>query len=122
MKVTLVIGLICVFFVWFQPTIRQTPAQQAQDSCALIRQALDDTSHIKAGTTRADVEKNFRIDGGLQSFSKSSSTTRYDYLKCMFIKIDVTFKLPAEREPGSTSSTDIVISVSKPYLEYPFTD
>lgn len=71
---------------------------------------------------RADVEKNFKLDGGLQFFSKSFSTTRYLYSKCAFIKIDVKFKAAAANETGSLSPNDIVVSVSKLYLEYPFTD
>lgn len=122
MKMKLLVGMICVFSVWFQQTIRQTPAPHAQDSCALIRQALDDTSHIKAGMTRAEVEKNFQPDGGLQSFSESSSTTRYVYLKCKFIKIEVKFKAAVVNEAGFSSPNDTVIIVSKPYLEYPFAD
>lgn len=105
-----------------QPPIFQTPAPVAHGSCAPIRQALDDSSHIKTGMTRAQVEKNFRHDGGLQFFSQSSSATRYVYLKCSFIKIDVKFKAAVVKEAGFSSPDDILVSVSKPYLEYPFTD
>ncbi len=72
--------------------------------------------------TRADVEKNFRRDGGLQFFSKSSSTTRYVYSKCAFIKIEVKFKAAIVNEAGFSSPNDTVVSVSKPYLKYPFAD
>lgn len=117
MKVKLLLGMICVFLVWLQPTIRQTAAS-APDSCALIRQALDDSLHIKAGMTRADVGKNFQRDGGLQA----RFTTRYLYSKCGLIKIEVEFKAVAKSETEFFSPNDIVVSVSKPYLEYPVND
>ena len=120
MKMKLLIGMICVFFVWLHPTIRCTAAP-AQDSCAIIRQAIDDTLQIKPGMTRADVEKKYQLDGGLQPLNLPS-TTRYLYLKCSLIKIDVEFKAGADSKRGSLSPNDIVVSVSKPYLEYPFTD
>ena len=68
--------------------------------------------------TRAEVEKKFTPDGGLQAYL----TTRYTYLKSSLIKIDVKYKAAVESKTGFLSPNDIVVSVSKPYLEYPFTD
>jgi hypothetical protein len=120
MKTTVLALMIFVFLAW-RPTNRQTLAS-AQSSCALVKEALNDSSHIKAGMTRAEVEKSFRADGGLQFFSKSGSTTRYVYRKCELIKIDVKFEAAVVSQTGSWSPNDIVVSVSKPYLEYPFSD
>jgi hypothetical protein len=120
MRVKLLVGTICIFFVGLQPIVSQSRTP-APESCALIRQALDDSLHIKAGMTRDEVEKNFTPDGGLQP-SKLPSTTRYLYVKCSFIKIDVKFKAAAANETGSLSPDDIVVSASKPYLQYPFAD
>jgi hypothetical protein len=121
MKATALALIICSFLAWSQPTIQQAPAS-AQPSCAIVKEALDDPSHIKPGMTRADVKKSFTPDGGFQFFSKSGSTTRYLYLKCSFIKIDVKFQNAAASKRGSSSPNDVVVSISKPYLEYPFTD
>jgi hypothetical protein len=67
--------------------------------------------------TRRDVERNFTMDGGLQFFSKSGFTTCYVYSKCEFIRITVAFNA-AQSKMGSPSPDDIVVRVSKPYLEY----
>jgi hypothetical protein len=93
-----------------------------RNSCAVVKEALDDSLHIKAGMTRPEVEKHFTPDGGLQSFSTTGSTTRYVYLKCEFIKINISFKSAVRGKQDLRSPDDVVENVSKPYLEYPMAD
>jgi hypothetical protein len=90
------------------------------DSCrSVIDRAMNDVSHLKPGLTRADVERMFYPDGGIQSFH---GPTRYIYRPCHSIKIDVEFA-PARADEGlQGSAEDGVKSVSKPYLENPFFD
>ena len=110
---TIILGSLAVR----EPGPRQNSVKQ-QDSCTVVKEALDDSLHIKVGMTRREVEKYFSPDGGLQSFS----TTRYVYLKCEFIKVNISFKSALRGKQNLRSPDDIVENVSKPYLEYPVTD
>lgn len=110
---TIILGLLAVR----EPEPRQNSVKH-QDSCTVVKEALDDSLHIKVGMTRREVEKYFSPDGGLQSFS----TTRYVYLKCEFINVNVSFKSAVRGSRISGSPDDIVESVTKPYLEYPVAD
>ena len=114
---TIILIVICSLLAVNGPGPRQNSAKQ-QDSCAVVKEALDDSLHIKVGMTRREVEKHFSPDGGLQFFS----TTRYGYLKCEFIKIDISFKSAVRGKQNFRSPDDIVENASKPYLEYPVTD
>ena len=89
----------------------QSPKPNYPSTCPEVREAVDVSRQIKAGVTRAEVEKVFTLDGGLQFPSKS----RYLYQKCHFIKIDVEYARKTQKD----SSDDIVRTVSKLYLEYP---
>jgi hypothetical protein len=100
-------------------SIRSTSAQQDEcKSCkAYIRQILSEYYSIKIGlSTRGDVEKIFRIDGGVNM----RTPTRYVFKGCMAIKVDVEFK---ENKTVKTShreslpKTDIVIGLSRLYLD-----
>jgi hypothetical protein len=84
-----------------------------------IGTALTEIETIKPGQTRRDLLKLFSMDGGLTS----RSVTRYLYLRCEAIKVDVTFEKvgdPTEKFPFNPD--DKIITISKPYLEWPFLD
>lgn len=117
--ITLIV--ICSLLAVGEPGPRQNSVKQ-QDSCVVVKEALDDSLHIKVGMTRREVEKYFTPDGGLQFFSTTGSTTRYVYLKCEFIKVDISFKSAVRGRQNLRSPDDIVENVSKPYLEYPIAD
>ena len=85
------------------------------NSCELVRQALLASQHLKAGMTRAEVEKEFQEDGGMTFSSGTEHHDRYTYRTCGMIKIDVDLALTDESKPGPK---DRVISVSRPYLEF----
>ena len=78
---------------------------------------LEATS-VKVGSSYADVLKIFRHDGGL-TFSESRFVLRV----CHFIKIDVKFDRgvlgPDYLYPHKESK---IVSISKPYLEWPMYD
>jgi hypothetical protein len=85
----------------------------------LIKEAISVAGNLKERNIRSEVERDFVLDGGLQS----RGTSRYMFKKCRFIKIEVTF---SNDELSGTwidgSPNDRVVNVSKPYLEYPFMD
>jgi hypothetical protein len=101
-----------------QPSSTQQTSNQDQLE-TLIKEAISIVGNLKEGSIRAEVERDFMLDGGLQS----RGTSRYMLKKCRFIKIEVTF---SKDERSGTwidgSPNDIVTSVTKPYLEYPFMD
>lgn len=73
---------------------------------------------IKPRMHRRDLSALFREDGGITFFN---GPNRYILRECPLIKIDVLFKLSDKNGPSNTLD-DVIESVSKPYLEYPFAD
>jgi hypothetical protein len=113
--------MLCGLATLFQQpsTAAKTQNPQAQ-ACGVIEEALEDLRSIKAGTTRGAVETKFEPDGGLSFFDDKTQHCRYVYKKCNFIKVDVDFKLAKKSTPGSPE--DVMVKISKPYLEYPAND
>jgi hypothetical protein len=93
-------------------------AQTSQDSVLLITDALKVVGEITVGDTRATLEREFELEGGLQSAGRS----RYVFKKCHLIKIEVEFSHKGDSSWTDFSPTDSIVHVSKPYLEYPITD
>ena len=71
---------------------------------------------IKPGQTRKDLLKLFVPDGGITIPPRG----RFDYLGCFAIKIDVDFKIVGPDK--FQNPTDVILKISKPYLETPFVD
>ena len=82
-----------------------------------VRQSLAEMQKIKKGMTRADMERLFVPDGGLQVYG----ATRYVYRECPFFKVDVEFER-APNSPRSGGPRDRIVKISKPYLEQPDDD
>jgi hypothetical protein len=79
--------------------------------------ALKTAVAIKPGMTRANLSPSFGMDGGF------SGLGTYLYLACPYIKIDVRFRHVRARGQGHVMSMeDTIISVSKPYLDFPRLD
>ena len=70
------------------PSRRVDPSKE-QEGWPLVERALKDYQQIKSASTRAQVEKYFRQDGGLQFPAK----VRYVYAKCDYLHVDVEFEL-----------------------------
>jgi hypothetical protein len=88
----------------------------------VVESAIKAVDAIKVGDTRAKLEHNFEEDGGISWRNESSEHSRYLYKKCNLIKVDVEFALRKGSTPGKPSPDDTVTSISKPYLEYPYSD
>ncbi len=91
---------------------------RAQNATQFLENAIKAVSEIQSGEARAALERDFVLDGGLQ-FPKKS---RYVYRTCHLIKIDVEFTISNASALPEPAPTDQVKHVSKPYLEYPFSD
>jgi hypothetical protein len=99
------------------PAISFAQSRSQQDGLALqqlVDTVLHDVSTLHPGMRRSALNALFVEDGGLQF----GEQTRYDYRRCPSIKMDVKFKSVASEERRD----DIIVEISKPYLEYPFTD
>jgi len=88
------------------------------ECCEEIKQALDDSLAIKPGAARQEVEKLFEVDGG----ANTRPHTRYTYRKCIYVHLDLDFKLAPPSSSLDLSPKDTVIKTSKPYLAYPTVD
>jgi hypothetical protein len=100
-----------LFFLLASPQNARATCQ----SCTPVEQAIKTAQRIRPGLTRAEIEKIYQTDGGISSLPIS----RYRDPNCESIKVDVTYQLAWS---GTTSDGDIVLSVSKPYLEPAYYD
>jgi hypothetical protein len=81
---------------------------------------LSDFATIVPGvTTKADVQRLLRQDGG----AFSPRTMRFVHPLCAYCKVEVTFNATRDSEGRlQGSDSDVVVQVSKPYLETLFID
>jgi hypothetical protein len=80
---------------------------------------LTECQKIEPGMTRADLLKSFTTEGGL-----STATHRtFDYRGCFYIKVDVDFTLSDPKQNMlEERPTDIIKTISKPYLDWYIAD
>ncbi|MGB6692217.1 MAG: hypothetical protein WBE76_30610 [Terracidiphilus sp.] len=112
--------LVLAAAISLQPAPTSSAYAQAPANCdsrALMEDALKILKDLVPGTPRSRVEQDFRPDGGLQSFHNSS---RYVFKKCPLIKVDIEFTHFDGQQDDLKS--DQIIKISRPYLEYPFSD
>jgi hypothetical protein len=76
---------------------------------------LTECQKIKPGMTRAELLKVFATEGGL-----STATHRtFWYRGCVYIKVDVDFTLSDPKQNMlEERPTDIIKTISKPYLDW----
>ena len=82
---------------------------------------LKDFQSIKPGMTRAEIQKVFPMDGGLQAFSP----VRFTHPDCPYFKIDISFIFQRDTNDQNRaifSPDDKAIGISKPYIQTPFCD
>jgi hypothetical protein len=112
------LGLVLLLFlaVTFLAAAQSTRRTTASDSCAIIKDAIRQFGQIKAGMKRGEIEGHFKRDGGLQT----RDVTRYAFSTCAeaTIKVEIKFKEASTGGEGPFPKDDIVVEVSKPYLEY----
>ncbi|MGD1020776.1 MAG: hypothetical protein ABSA12_15795 [Verrucomicrobiia bacterium] len=84
-----------------------------------ISDILTECQKITPGMTRADLLKVFTTEGGL-----SSATHRtFVHRRCPYIKVDVEFAISGQKQPAIEGrSTDTIIRISKPYLDWSVID
>jgi hypothetical protein len=97
----------------------------SQDHVAWVAQALIRMGTIKPGMTRQELLTVFTIEGGLSTGLQRTFVSR----DCPYFKIDVQFKAVGrqdrDREGRVTlveDSKDIVVKISRPYLQFSVLD
>jgi len=96
--------------------LRPAISDASDSSCdSQIVAAMQAAERLKPGMHRSDVLKDFVEDGGIAT----RSSGRFLLRNSRYIKIDVEFETAMD---DKTSADDIILKVSKPYLEHRFTD
>jgi len=109
--------LAVVISMLYVPVISLAQSTAAQPDPALsqlVDAVLRDVTILHPGMRRSALNTLFLQDGGLQSIGEG----RYDYRRCLSIKISVKFKLASNEERPD----DVIVEISRPYLENPFSD
>lgn len=84
-----------------------------------IAKSLKEIENVKLGTTRDDLLKVFKEEGGIST----RTWQRYAYHDCPYIKVDVEFEPVGETENKMLRSPrDTITKISKPYLEWSIVD
>ncbi len=116
-KVFLLMMCLSLFVVYAVSSSSQ--AETGQSHKKWLQDRYKEATSIKVGMSRADLLKVFMQDGGLNIVPAS----RYVLRSCYMIKIDVEFDSKYGREYKERPDSELKIRrVSKPYLEYMFTD
>jgi hypothetical protein len=82
-----------------------------------VADVIAECQKIKPGMTRADLLKLFTTEGGFST----AAHRQFVFPGCPYIKVEVDFTLSDKRQPDERS-TDIILKISKPYLELSIID
>ena len=106
-------------------TSRPGQAQASPDHVSWVAEALTRINTIKPGMTREDLLKVFTTEGGLSTGLQRTFVSR----DCPYFKIDVTFEAvgrPSRDASGRVTleegSQDVIVQVSRPYLQFRISD
>jgi hypothetical protein len=127
----LVLLLFSIIVVGGSAFIRTTqsasPEPCSQDHDAWLKQVLEKMETVRPGMTRADLLKVFRTEGGISTGLRRTFVGR----DCPYIKVDVEFEAVAhpELEAGPVfqprwpeDSRDVIVKISKPYVQFAIGD
>jgi hypothetical protein len=96
-----------------------------QDHNVWVTQALEQMQTIKPGMTRKDLLEVFTTEGGLSTGLRRTFVSR----ECLYFKVDVEFESVGRSnrdEEGRVTlvedSRDIIVNVSRPYLQFAIAD
>ena len=101
------------------------PAQSSPAHVAWVAEALKQMQTIKPGMTRATLLTVFTTEGGLST----GLQRRYVSRECPYFKVDVEFQAagrPSRDSDGRVTlvedSRDIILKISRPYLQFSILD
>jgi hypothetical protein len=106
-------------------TPRPGQASSSLDHVSWVAETLKRIETIKPGMTREDLLKVFTTEGGLSTGLRRTFVSR----DCPYFKIDVQFEAvgrPSRDSSGRVTleegSQDIIVQISKPYLQFSILD
>jgi hypothetical protein len=109
----------------FRPTQSASTEPCTQDHEVWLTHVLEKMDSIKPGMTRGDLLKVFRTEGGLSIGLRRTFVSR----DCPYCKVVVEFKPVARADSDNPvfmmspeDSRDIIVKVSKPYLQFAIAD
>jgi hypothetical protein len=117
-----IVSLLLAVFVWIGAAMGQSPAKVPTVDPALTRsmdQVLKDVSSIQPGMTRAEMLRVFTAERGLST----RDGQQFLYRRCPYIKVIVNFRKPDDADvdwgnaPEEEWNGDLILSISKPFLE-----
>jgi hypothetical protein len=96
-----------------------------QDHNAWVTHALEKMETIKTGMTRAELLKVFTMEGGLSTGLRRTFVSQ----DCPYFKVDVEFDAvgrPNLDEEGRVTlvedDRDVIVKISRPYLQFSIMD
>jgi hypothetical protein len=100
-------------------------AQCVQDHEVWVAQALGKMEAIKPGMTREELLRVFRTEGGLSTGLHRTFVSR----DCSYFKVDVEFQAVGRPDRDSDGratleedARDIIVKISRPYLQFTVAD
>ncbi len=109
----IVISTIFIFSI-----ISLTSCQKEFDFDKKLLKVISNYRQLKPGMKRAEVLKNFTIQGGI--YTRTHVT--YTHKSSPYIKIDLVFKASDENKNDFENPNDIIVELSKLYLDYAVID
>jgi hypothetical protein len=116
------VSVLLAALVWTGVAAGQSAPKPLTVDSALthaMEQALKDISSIQSGMTRADLLRVFAPEGGLAT----RDGQQFVYRRCPYLKVVVNFHKPDDADmdwgnaPEEEWTGDVILSVSKPFLE-----
>jgi hypothetical protein len=108
-----------------RPTLSANSEPCGQDHEAWVAHAIQQMETIKPGMTREDLLKVFKMEGGISTRSQRTFVSR----DCPYFKVDVEFKPVARPDRDNAvfltsveDNRDIIVKLSKPYLQFTIAD
>jgi hypothetical protein len=117
-----IVSLLLAVSVWTGVAAGQSPAKPPTVDPVLMRsmdQVLKDVSSIQSGMTRAELVRVFMPEAGLST----RDGQQFVYRRCPYIKVIVNFHKPDDADvdwgnaPEEEWNGDVILSISKPFLE-----
>lgn len=108
-----------------RPTHSSSQSPCVQEHEVWVAHALEKMEAIKPGMTRDDLLKVFRTEGGLSTGLHRTFVSR----ECAYFKVDVEFQAVGRPDRDSDGrvtleedARDIIVKISRPYLQFSIGD
>lgn len=117
--------IVIVDSAFVRPAQSTSQEQATQDHVAWVNHTLKRMETIKPGMMRFELLKVFRTEGGLSTGLRRTFVSQ----DCPYFKVDVEFKAVARPDSDSAGfvtlledNRDIIVRISKPYLQFTIGD